>query len=412
MASSVNNTTSSDGNASPGSTDGSSSSSRSSIASSGSSIASVGSGDSVSSTSTAATTPVDESPISTPPFGAAPCAAATAAALNADTKAEKIPALALDVNTKKTTTAIDKIKTSPAAGNAITHSLVPARWKSGSVRTIGMAEHREAALTLAHAFAADDYARYLVVGDGVAPGISGGGGDGLAVDDDKDAASVDSSSEKKRGVRRGLKSDEERKWRLHVDILTYTVASHCLGGLVTAVGPECDSVALWIPPGKHLDGWWTQLRSGLWRLRFQLSAEGRRRYFDEILPRLHDIKLQVLGDRDNEAWYLLYLGTKPNSQGHGYAARLLQDMMARADAENRPMYLESSSLANNVYYAKFGFVVRRDVFLERGPMPVQLSIMVREPGTGRTRKEDAVVPETGTGPVVKKRLGVIKRWMM
>lgn len=76
------------------------------------------------------------------------------------------------------------------------------------------------------------------------------------------------------------------------------------------------------------------------------------------------------------------------------------------------MYLESSSLANNVYYAKFGFVVHRDVFLERGPVPVRLSIMVREPGTGRTLNKGAAVSETGTGPVVKKRLSGIKRLMM
>lgn len=84
-----------------------------------------------------------------------------------------------------------------------------------------------------------------------------------------------------------------------------------------------------VPPGKHLDGWWTQLRSGMWRLYFQLSPEGRKRYFDEILPLLHDTKAQVLGDRDDDAWYLVYLGTKPSSQGRGYAAKLLQDRIAR-----------------------------------------------------------------------------------
>ncbi|KAK4039106.1 puromycin N-acetyltransferase [Parachaetomium inaequale] len=236
-------------------------------------------------------------------------------------------------------------------------SLVPARWKE--VRVVGMAECREAALTLAHAFAADDYARYLV--DGQHSSSSAGESDG-----DDDGGGEDLTA-------------EEAKWRLHVDILTYTVASHCMSGLVTAVGPECDSVALWVPPGKHLDGWWTQLRSGAWRLYFQLSPEGRRRYFDEIVPLLHDTKVDILGPRDDDAWYLVYLGTRPNSQGRGYAARLLQDMMARADAENRPVYLESSSQANNAYYEKFGFEVQRDVFLERGPVPVRLSIMVREP---------------------------------
>lgn len=43
------------------------------------------------------------------------------------------------------------------------------------------------------------------------------------------------------------------------------------------------------------------------------------------------------------------------------------------------MYLESSSVTNNAYYAKFGFVVKKDIFLKRGPAPIQLSIMVREP---------------------------------
>lgn len=78
-----------------------------------------------------------------------------------------------------------------------------------------------------------------------------------------------------------------------------------------------------------MDGWWTLLRSGMWRLYFQLSPEGKRRYFQEILPLLHKTKADVLGDRDSDAWYLAYLGTKPKSQGRGYASRLLKDMIAR-----------------------------------------------------------------------------------
>ncbi|KAM7189694.1 hypothetical protein V8F20_010034 [Naviculisporaceae sp. PSN 640] len=221
----------------------------------------------------------------------------------------------------------------------IKRSLVPPKWKD-SVRAIGLSEHREAALTLAHAFAADDYAQYLVD-----PGLS-------AVED---------------------------KWKLHVDIMKHAVAAHCINGLVTTIGPDYDSVALWLPPGKDLDSWWTVFRSGLWRLNFQLSKEGKKRYYDEILPLLHDTKASVLGGRDHDAWYLVYLGTKPNSQGRGYARSLLEDMIRRADRENRPMYLESSSPSNNIYYAKFGFVVKKEIYLQRGPQPVRLSIMVRDP---------------------------------
>jgi hypothetical protein len=96
-----------------------------------------------------------------------------------------------------------------------------------------MAECRDAALTLAHAFAADDYAQYLVADDGEYDvGSSGSDDDG----------NVGGGGRRRNS--RGLTSEED-KWRLHVDILTYTVASHCMSGLVRAVGAECDAVALW-----------------------------------------------------------------------------------------------------------------------------------------------------------------------
>lgn len=241
-------------------------------------------------------------------------------------------------------------------------SLVPVQWGE-SVRTVGMSECKEAALSLAHAFAADDLHRYLVDAD----------------DDSTDQP-----------------LSPEDKWKLHVDIMTYIVAAHCCNGVVSTIGPDYEGVALWLPPGKNLDGWLTTIRSGMWRLYFQLSAEGRKRYYDEMMPLLHHTKAEVLGDRDDDCYYLVYLGTKPSGRGRGYARKLLEEMIARADSEGRPMYLESSSLANVALYAKFGFEVKRDVFLERGPVPVQLSIMVREPQP-RGRKPAAAYPAARAG---------------
>jgi ribosomal protein S18 acetylase RimI-like enzyme len=83
-----------------------------------------------------------------------------------------------------------------------------------------------------------------------------------------------------------------------------------------------------LPPRKNLDGWWTSFRSGLWRLKFQLSPEGNKRY-DDLVTVLHDTKISVLGDCDDEAWYLLYLGTKPGARGKGYAKKLLDFMVQR-----------------------------------------------------------------------------------
>lgn len=78
-----------------------------------------------------------------------------------------------------------------------------------------------------------------------------------------------------------------------------------------------------------MDDWWTSLRSGMWKLYYQLSAEGRRRYYDEMLPVLDQTKEDIMGERNEECYYLVYIGTKPNAQRRGYAGKLIRDMVAK-----------------------------------------------------------------------------------
>lgn len=93
-------------------------------------------------------------------------------------------------------------------------SLIPAKWED-SVRVIGMSEYREAALSLSHSFASDDLSQYLLNADDMS----------------------------------NLSAEE--KWRLHVDIMTYMVAAHCLNGVVTTIGPDYEGVALWYASISH-----------------------------------------------------------------------------------------------------------------------------------------------------------------
>ncbi|PNY23749.1 N-acetyltransferase [Tolypocladium capitatum] len=227
-------------------------------------------------------------------------------------------------------------------------SLIPPAWDT-AVRELGMGERAEAGRSLAHAFAADPLSVYLLAGDDTADWAP------------------------------------ERLWALHVRIMACTFAAYRLRGVATAMGPDYDAIALWTPPGKFMDDWWATLRSGTWRLRYQLPAEARTRFFDELLPALHEAREQTMGSRNDDCWYLGYIGTKPGARGKGYASKLIRAMTDKADAENRPMYLESSSLDNNGLYAKFGFEIKGEIRLTRGPAPVVLYCMVREPQPSRLR---------------------------
>ena len=65
-----------------------------------------------------------------------------------------------------------------------------------------------------------------------------------------------------------------------------------------------------MPPGQTMDDYLTICRSGMWRLNYRLSPEGKRRFFTEFLPLLHDTMHATLGPRESDTWYLVYLGTR------------------------------------------------------------------------------------------------------
>lgn len=134
-----------------------------------------------------------------------------------------------------------------------------------------------------------------------------------------------------------------------------------------------------MPPGENMDDIATLIRSGLWRLQYQLSAEGKKRFFSEFLPLLHDTKASVLGPRDDDSWYLVYIGTKPSGRKRGYAKRLIEYVTALADQQGQPCYLESSNPIEPSVYTRMGFQKRKTIHLQRAEKTIPLGIMVREP---------------------------------
>jgi GNAT superfamily N-acetyltransferase len=178
---------------------------------------------------------------------------------------------------------------------------------SEEVRVLGIAEYEQAAQCLAEAFAVDEVARYFI--------------------DTDDMAAY----------------SEEYKYKLHCDILRYITAAHCYKGIVTTIGPDYDAVALWMPPGKNMDDLWTILRSGMWRLWYKLSSEGKTRFYNEFLPLLHHTKHDVMGPRDDDSYYLVYIGSKPSARGKGYARKLIEHMTARVCSPFTQSHLPSKT---------------------------------------------------------------------
>ncbi|KIV94013.1 hypothetical protein PV10_05177 [Exophiala mesophila] len=229
----------------------------------------------------------------------------------------------------------------------IVSTMPPATLPNG-VRVVAPHEYKEAAACLAESFASDKIVRYYV--------------------DTPDRMHL----------------SEEERFALHQAAMEYVTYAHCLQGLVLTIG-DFDCVALWLPPGKNIDDWWTMLRSGLWRLNYKLSKEGKIRFFEEFLPLLATTKLEVLGERDNTSWYLNYVGTKPAARGKGYARKLIEHVTNQADMQGLPCYLESSHDINIIIYGKMGFELKKQIYLQRvAGQELRMDVMVREPAASKT----------------------------
>ncbi|KAI4246778.1 MAG: hypothetical protein L6R40_001807 [Gallowayella cf. fulva] len=172
---------------------------------------------------------------------------------------------------------------------------------------------------------------------------------------------------------------KEEKWKMHVRIMHSIVEAHCLKGLALTIGPNYDCVALWMPPGKNMDDRLIMFRSGMWVINQKLLSEGQSRFQEEFMPLLHQTKEEVLGSLDNNSWYLVYIGTKPDSRGKGYAKQLIEYVTRQADDQGLVCYLESSNEVNPKFYRKLGFETEKKIHLIRGPKPVEMEVMVRKP---------------------------------
>jgi len=136
---------------------------------------------------------------------------------------------------------------------------------------------------------------------------------------------------------------------------------------VAYVGDGIEGASLWLPPGADfVDGW----RGVVFGLRSLLALRGglsRGARLFGLLARHHP---------HEPHWYLPVLGTDPGHQRRGVGSALLAPVLARADAEGLPAYLESSKARNIPFYQRHGFEVVRTLKVEGGP---EIWPMLRKP---------------------------------
>ncbi len=164
-------------------------------------------------------------------------------------------------------------------------------------------------------------------------------------------------------------------------------------GVVTTTA-EIEGAACWIAPGKAALTPWRTIRTGIRMgpmavdlvLRMAgLGRDARRRFrggeahvdrvHARLMPRPH--------------WYLWALGVRPEAQRRGIGGALLRPILARADVEGVPCYLETQTEDNVRFYERRGFDVVAADELPGQRVSLPMWYMVRE---ARTPVREARTP--------------------
>jgi ribosomal protein S18 acetylase RimI-like enzyme len=145
-------------------------------------------------------------------------------------------------------------------------------------------------------------------------------------------------------------------------------------GRVYSTSADPLGAAIWLPGDARFTlGFWRMLRAGLYQAPFWLGPKAVAR-----LLRLTDLfeshhRRSMAADH----FYLFFLGVEPALQGKGLGGALIAPVLAEADAQERPCYLETMKERNLHFYRRAGFEVVAEA--DAAPGGPRFWTMRREP---------------------------------
>ncbi len=154
------------------------------------------------------------------------------------------------------------------------------------------------------------------------------------------------------------------------------VVHDCLAHGAVITDSRMAGVACWLAPGKtHLTlvGMLLQARLGVALALLRFRGQDRNR-FQAVYNHIGEVHERVM---PRPHWYLLALAVDPAFQGQGVGGKLVQPMLAQADATGVPCCLEPVEERNVAFYQRRGFEIihHEPVSMHGGPV----WYMAREP---------------------------------
>ena len=138
--------------------------------------------------------------------------------------------------------------------------------------------------------------------------------------------------------------------------------------------PEISGVIFTLPPGHTKLSIWEYIQSGFLLSPFVLGFRNYKRSM-ECEDFVGITQMALMKDRPHI--YLWGLGVDPRQKTRGIGTALIRPLLARADAQKLPIYLETHDEDNVRYYRKHGFDLIHTACIPKHELPIWC--MLREP---------------------------------
>lgn len=120
--------------------------------------------------------------------------------------------------------------------------------------------------------------------------------------------------------------------------------------------PKIKGIAAWIPPNQYPLNFLKILQLGFYQIPFQLGFSK----FKKLLSVFSTFEKYHKQDMNQPHWYLLALGVSEAYQSQGVGSLLIKPILERADKENLPCYLETSTEKAVRFYQRNEFEIIRN----------------------------------------------------
>jgi ribosomal protein S18 acetylase RimI-like enzyme len=147
-----------------------------------------------------------------------------------------------------------------------------------------------------------------------------------------------------------LASDEARRRRVLPWLYEHIIRYGAMHDGVLLVTGDLDGAAVWLPPGLPYTPMSRLVRAGLALapLKFGIGSIGRFMAANTV----EQLRAKLAPEPH---WYLWVIGVDPEHQGRGLGTSLVEPMLAQADADGLPCYLETHKERNVGFYEKHGY---------------------------------------------------------